>query len=257
MTCTVICPVYREILPLPEVIAIKNNATKLAQYNFVLLVPANFDLAFYEQFDEQHNLNLIKISPHHFRSIKSYNNYLMSSEFWHLFESDYVLICQDDAWIFSDELEYWMSLNLDYIGAPWFKGFLHATADSKIIKVGNGGLSLRSTQGTLKALENFSWLNCLFYAFLRLDHLKIFYILKYLLSPKGLNEDKFFSYLLEYLPDYKIASIEQALKFSFEINAPQLFKANNNQLPFGCHGWNKYSISFWKEHIPELRDIQK
>ena len=50
--------------------------------------------------------------------------------------------------------------------------------------------------------------------------------------------------------DFKVAPVEDAAKFSFEVNPSLLYKMNNNQLPFGCHGWEKYEPEFWKQYIP-------
>ena len=41
-------------------------------------------------------------------------------------------------------------------------------------------------------------------------------------------------------PWFKVASFDEARKFSFECNPRKLFELNQNQLPFGCHAWQKH-----------------
>ncbi|MGC8804066.1 MAG: DUF5672 family protein, partial [Bacteroidales bacterium] len=49
---------------------------------------------------------------------------------------------------------------------------------------------------------------------------------------------------------FKVASFDQAFKFSMEYNCEKLFELNNHQLPFGCHQWYKGEfLKFWKRYI--------
>ena len=64
------------------------------------------------------------------------------------------------------------------------------------------------------------------------------------------NEDYFWSYLIaNTFTDYTVAPNEESLKFSFEVKPSFLFEKNNNNLPFGCHAWEKYEPEFWKKFI--------
>jgi hypothetical protein len=70
-----------------------------------------------------------------------------------------------------------------------------------------------------------------------------------LLAPY-LNEDFYLTQTLgNIFYDYKVATTEQAIKFSFEVNPSLLYEINNNQLPFGCHAWEKNDPDFWKQFI--------
>ncbi|MDY4733016.1 MAG: DUF5672 family protein, partial [Sodaliphilus sp.] len=54
--------------------------------------------------------------------------------------------------------------------------------------------------------------------------------------------------------DFKYPDYLEAMKFSFDKHPAYCYKKNGNQLPFGCHGWNKKRmIKFWKKIIPEIR----
>jgi hypothetical protein len=64
------------------------------------------------------------------------------------------------------------------------------------------------------------------------------------------NEDYFWSFAAtKYDTGFRIASVEEALRFSFEVVPRQCFEMNNRQLPFGCHGWAKYDLEFWKPYL--------
>jgi len=41
----------------------------------------------------------------------------------------------------------------------------------------------------------------------------------------------------------------EALGFAFENVPEELYKLNNDQLPFGCHAYEKYSPEFWAKFI--------
>lgn len=78
-----------------------------------------------------------------------YNNLLLSTEFWALFaKKEKVLIMQEDTYIFKNNLEDFLSY--DYIGAPWNNSVL----TKYDLRVGNGGLSLRSISLIKEALDN-------------------------------------------------------------------------------------------------------
>ncbi len=79
-------------------------------------------------------------------SIDEYNKLLLSSDFWNMFHGEKLLIYQEDAFIFKNNISEF--LHWDYIGAP----FLHEIAPG--LKVGNGGLSLRTKSKMLECLQN-------------------------------------------------------------------------------------------------------
>lgn len=62
-------------------------------------------------------------------------------------ETDYCITIQDDGFIVNPESWNPMWLNYDYIGAPWpmpQDEFSYRTPDGKVMRVGNGAVSLRS-----------------------------------------------------------------------------------------------------------------
>lgn len=69
------------------------------------------------------------------------------------------------------------------------------------------------------------------------------------------NEDYYWTQILgKFFNNYKVAPIEKAIKFSFDVNPSLLFDMNNNELPFGCHAWGRYEPEFWSKYI-KLTDV--
>ena len=52
-----------------------------------------------------------------------------------------------------------------------------------------------------------------------------------------------------FYPEFKIATIDLALKFSFERFPRYCFERNHYHLPFGCHAWHKWDRSFWEPYL--------
>lgn len=251
--CTVVCPIYKNQLNHFEEIAVRNNISKLEKHKFIFIYPKGLNIEYYKKI-AFNNASFISLDRSHFHSIRSYNKLILSDLFWNLFKTEYLLICQTDCWVFRDELHQWITLSLDYIGAPWHEGFNHPIKGAKIIGVGNGGFSLRHIERTKTALKKFSWLIFLKSSILNFRFKNIYYFFKANFSPKGLNEDKFFGFCLPDHTDFRVANIPLAIQFCFETNPENLFLKNHKKLPFACHGWNKYSPQFWKLHIPELKE---
>jgi hypothetical protein len=64
------------------------------------------------------------------------------------------------------------------------------------------------------------------------------------------NEDQFFANrAIHYYPEFKISSVETALRFAFECVPRYCFALNNYTLPFGCHAWHKYDREFWEPYL--------
>ncbi len=104
-------------------------------------------------------------------------------------------------------------------------------------RVGNGGFSLRRVSRFIEILDRY----------------KDRKVLKsYFNGIKGF-EDLFYSYEINrYSKKMRVPSKETALKFSFETEPIICYNLNNNQLPFGCHGWykNDYFLNhFWNSFI--------
>lgn len=239
--CCVVVPVYKKEMNHTEYLSLKQCVQILGNHPIVLVSPQSLNTEPYTRISEK--ILVRKFENIYFQNIEGYNKLMLSQHFYKNFtEYKYILIYQLDSWIFRDELEYWCHKDYDYIGAPWInhrwaeftaghltfmRTVFYKLGYRKFNLVGNGGFSLRKVKSTISNLN-----------FYRNAARKF----------RG-NEDYFFSfYINSYNPFFKIPSLKEALQFSFDINPTDSFKLNGNQLPMGCHGWNKHK-EFWGQFI--------
>ena len=100
-------------------------------------------------------------------------------------------------------------------------------------KVGNGGFSLRKTNTFYKMAK-------------RIKRIKG--LIKF-------GEDIFWcNFGRVLIINFKVLDYKNAIRFAFESNPEELYAINHNQLPFGCHAFEKNNLQFWKEVLPALKD---
>lgn len=249
----VVVPIYKESLSERESLSFKHNAEVLARYPHVIVAPEGLNIEAVESIAPQ--CEVVRVSKEWLgeRGIAGYNNMMLSKEFYELFaDCEYILICQTDAWIFSDQLEAWCDAGYDYIGAPWpqrkryrmpiISHYLWLRRKvfrrkGKIIrqdyfnKVGNGGLSLRRIDAFLAGCDRYA------------EKIEVFK------SHSGTryNEDWFWALIPK---EFNYPDFKTALSFSFDVHPELCYALNKQQLPFGCHGWfKKRNINFWGTKI--------
>ncbi len=267
MTAVVIIPVYREVLNESELISINQTLKILGSHPIVFVVPYSLNISVFSKLSNNHNVNykLERFEDGFFKGIESYNKLLLSVEFYNRFINyDYMLICQSDAYVFKDELNYWCMFDYDYIGAPLI-GRCDDINFNTNMRVGNGGLSLRKIStfinafnfsGNLLSVKEIVNRNAVFkkiWTRVPLLFLMIFgYKNKFQYFAKSwkYNEDDFWSGFLDntYYPLNKPEPLT-ALEFAFE-RFPSSCFAITNKIPFGCHAWERYEYDeFWREYI--------
>lgn len=204
-----------------------------------------------------------KVNDNFFGTLRRANEMYLNKEFYEIFKDyDYMLIYQLDALVFSNQLERWLKSGYDFIAAPWFRPVIGFFSHKKRLPYsgGNGGFCLRNIQKFIKVLDivNKSAIRTSNNSYIR----KLWFLLA-LISGKShkiwlnapatnypFNEDGFWSYEApKYLSDFKVAPFSQSLKFSFERSPKKCFKLNQDDLPFGCHAWEKYDKSFWEPYL--------
>jgi len=271
-----------------EVLSLRQCISILGAYDIVVVCPHDINVAEYKELSTAINFCRINpwwlSSSRHFNRLK-----ISPLLYWKFRRYDYILFYELDAYVFKDELDRWCRAGYDYIGAPWFCGFGECSNDSAFLGVGNGGFSLRRTSAALRVLRSFSyirrppqspWLDELYpyeaAAFQGIDHIdrtlgrhplvqkrllgnlmpaairntvlgnNTFYLLNDYIGHEdifwGLIAPRNFSW-------FKVAPVDAARKFSFEYNPRRLFELNQNQLPFGCHAWNRIDPDFWEIYI--------
>ena len=168
---------------------------------------------------EDDKVEIIKIN--HLDYI-GYNRFVVY-DLWKYIDTDYALLIQDDGFVINPSSWRIEFLEYDYIGAPWSlpsDNFSFRDPFGNIIRVGNGGFSLRSKK-ILKAPSdlNLDWKS--YYGYY--------------------NEDGFITchnrhLLVKHGCSY--APIEVAKYFSHEAEIEETI----NIEPFGFHGkWSKYN----------------
>lgn len=246
MVCVAI-PIYKEVLSKYEKISLMQCLNILHKYSIIFFHPKSLDLSSYHNLIQESNsqIRFYSFDDDYFESIAGYNRLLLSKDFYKTFkEFKYMLIYQLDAFVFKDELEYWCNQGYDYIGSPWiYEDFIHsyrgihvpiwtkAHWSKKINYGGNGGFSLRKISSFIFLLNFFG------------KEAK----------NSNLNEDGFWSFCsIRYNPFFKVAPCEFALKFAFERFPEKSYETIKNNLPFGCHAWEKYNIEFWQPYIKDF-----
>ncbi len=265
LKCAVVIPIYKENPVKFELISFVQCLKILHEYTVFLVAPDGFSLNTYQSYCNN-KTQVIYFKKNFFKNIKGYNKLLTSKIFYKSFEMfEYILIYQLDAYVFKNELDTWCKKGYDYIGAPWFKG-LHKNLSTNLEAVGNGGFSLRKINSFQNLLNNWE-------AYFNVRHIiksnyikkktkiillsyklfSLFTFRKVKLNLNNLfleNEDYIFSLIFsKELNLLSIPSPSIALTFAFEMNPSFLYEVNNKKLPFGCHGWYKHDIDFWKKFI--------
>lgn len=244
----------------------------LKNYDICIVTHECLNISFYEKIFDSHNLfcKYVFFDKKFFLDISTYSSLLLSPIFYKSFKKyEYILIYQLDAYVFSNQLQYWCNKKYDYIGAPWFGRDTDNLG--KMTNVGNGGFSLRRTCKAIKILKRVLFLKRMYYLYLsiKINKLISFYrlilpflflfklkknkdcLMKLMNNELDYNEDMFWCLdVVELFEDFRLPDVNEALKFSFEVNPSVLFKLNGNKLPFGCHAWDKYDYKdFWLKYI--------
>ena len=267
----IVVPVHKPDLSTDDIISLNACYNKLKDYKCFLVYPDGMDISKYLAIHQ--GLIPKPVKPVWLSSIKHYNQMKLDLKFYELFnEFKYMLTYELDAYIFGSDLVIEEFTKYDFIGAPYFEGYLDALPEAPFITGENSGFSIRNIQSCIHVLQSMSkyFYNWLAYKYIfskskilraivnRLTLRKydaiIYGRFSFYFKDEYVHEDMIWSRVIpEFFPDFKIAATETAIKFSFEVNPDKLYKLNNNQLPLGCHAWPKFKY-FWKDHIPGLSE---
>jgi hypothetical protein len=251
----VIIPVYKNAITTLEKVAFTQIQNVLAKYPRIIVKPQSLTLS--GEITNFGSSGVQSFDDRYFKGIEGYNALMLADEFYERFlDYEFILIHQLDAFVFTDELNYWCDQLYDYIGAPWIPAgdypdvikavkskiqfYYHARYNvqknglpSRMqyeYKVGNGGLSLRR----VKKFHELS---------ISMRHKMDIYLTRH---EHQFNEDIFWSIELNRKQKLvKVPSWKAALRFSIEQPPAKCIELNNNQLPFGCHAWDLH-LDFWR-----------
>lgn len=258
MDTATLVPIYKPEFTADEQVSLRHLKCHLGGFPKIAIQPVGLGVRL-------PGFDLREFSAHHFASVGAYSKLLLTPAFYQTFSAyDYILIYQLDCLVFSGNLQTWCDMGYDYIGAPLFE---KNHQPPRLSRVGNGGLSLRRVQAFLDVLNSPripSWAATLS---TRLPDLNQFPLparwlkkmrvirdawrgVKWYTQNYSLNEDLFWSDRARlFHPGFKIAPLEDALRFAFDAHPRACFEQNGRQLPFGCHAWGKWDRAFWEPHL--------
>ena len=264
----VVISVYSATPSYYELISFQQCFKILKKHSIYIIAPPGLDLeAYYKVVPD---FKVKHVDPRWLSSKLDYNKFKLSQYFYKLFDKyTYLLTYELDAFIFQDDLDHWCSEDYDYIGAPWFDKYDEVKGN--ILRVGNSGFSLRKIAAIQNGIKNIYYIDPTRYATIRsykkylkkskhfiYNNLNRIASIKSLLYKENasiqnasfLYEDRVISeFMSRGIKNFKIAPVEEAYKFSFEMNPRILYEMNNDTLPMGCHAWWLYDLSFWKPFI--------
>lgn len=218
----VVIPIYKAKLSKTEEISLSQALKMLDKYDFYYICPESL-----RPDDLNGKINIVPFQDEWFGSVRRYSALMLQKELYRKFsEYEYILVYQLDSFLFSGQLSEFCDLGYDYIGAPWIHGILHYVSNDNLLqKTGNGGLSLRKVSSFIYWLEKVDLSE-----YVDKENEDV------LIAAYGKGWMKF--------PDLKTA-----LQFSFDLDPKGSYQANQFQLPFACHAWQRYDLEFWRPFI--------
>ncbi|HEX9782939.1 MAG TPA: DUF5672 family protein [Opitutaceae bacterium] len=247
-----------------EEISLRHLRHFLGAYDKVLVVPKSLDLPYFPDFQVK------QFGDQYFGSVSAYNSLMLSREFYRAFgDYEFMLHYHLDALVFSDQLLQWCDAGWDYIAPPW----VHCKEAEWVREpfVGNGGFSLRRIDAFLRVLKSRrlavdpdkDWEH---YILPRSKVRRLLgrprRILRHYWPFNGVhteirsyleqnqNEDLFWAHnAVKYYPNFKMAPVEEGMRFAFELVPGRLFEMNSRKLPFGCHAFGRYDRAFWEPYL--------
>ena len=250
----IVSPVYRPLSD-DEACSVRQTARILHRYPICFVVPQGVDAAPFKALVP--NAETVTVGEEWLgrkHGIAGYNRMMLSAAFYdHFADTDYILICHTDAWVFRDELQQWCDAGYDCVAAPWIRrriyncpfvrlytgiarlaAHLRHKPDRRLLygRVGNGGFSLRRVSAFREACTRYE---------ATIDEY---------LGKRGplYNEDVFWATVPQ---EFRYPSQDEALRFAYDTHPGYCYKLAGKTLPFGCHGWTKPRYNkFWKKFIP-------
>lgn len=254
-------------LSVEEQISMRHLRYYLGDYDKYLIAPEGLPVT-------HQGFRVKRFNKKFFGSAAAHCRLLNHPSFYRNFtDYEFVFFYHLDSLAFSDQLHEWCKAGLDYVGPPWMK-----CADSPWVdrpRVGNGGFTLLKVESALKVFDrryrmepSTYWLDLFtrhspgwFVKFLEKCQRGFpnFKVINLLLrewveindpATYNRNNDIFWSdFATYYLPEFRVASFSEGLRFAFEVSPTTCLKMNDGKMPFGCHAWPRYDRNFWEQFL--------
>lgn len=244
-----------------EEISLKHLRHYLGDYDRYVIAPESMDVP-HDDFE------IIRFPDKYFGSADAQTRLMMRPEYYEAFSDyEFILTYQLDALALSDRLLEWCSAGLDFIGPP-----NHGLAD-RLSTVCSGGFALRKVSSFLAVLnsdryavdpdEYWHQLTDGKLVLTKIRNLPRKYLKRlhrfngidreiewFLRGPGPLLEDEFFVHnAARFYPDFRIPSLDVALRFAFDETPRVAFEMNQRRLPFGAHAWSKQDRQFYEPYL--------
>jgi hypothetical protein len=257
----------RSELTSDEQISMRHLLHFLGDYDKYLIAPRGLRV-------QSDGFRVKRFSRKFFGSSVAHNRLTYARSFYQAFaDYKFIFFYHLDSLVFSNQLLQWCASDLDYIGAPWLQ-----CADTPWVqqpRVGNGGFTLIRVEAALKVLHNRFrqeparyWFELVernarllepIVATLRrrrikhriprsktVDRLQN----EWSRIERPTNNDLFWAdEASRYLPEFKVASVEEGLRFAFEAAPRSCFELTRGRMPFGCHAWTRFDRKFWEPYL--------
>jgi hypothetical protein len=252
----IVIPTHKSRLEKFEKISFRQCMKILGAYPIRIVCPPGTDVSYFKGIAPQ--IEIDRVPRSWMASERAYASMMVKPHFYNMYSGfKYILTYQLDAFVFSDRLREWCERDMDFIGAPWFEGFDKALS-FHLMGVGNSGFCLRKTQSFLEVSKKWTFLDKVLSSItfqrnnVRQNRLLFaLWELQIMMTPGYCGpEDIFWGFKVpSRYKKFKVANVDDAMRFSFEYNPRYLYKLLGEQLPFGCHAWQKTDIDFWKPFI--------
>lgn len=226
----IVVPAYKTKLNSFEKISLKQMKRVLGKYPIVMVIPESLVLI-----DDLENtgFGIERFPDEFFSGIESYSRLCLSDVFYNRFSDyEYILIYQLDAFVFEDKLDEFCNMAYDYLGAPEPVRLWPYLKN----RVGCGGFSLRRVSACRRILESKDDI------FLRMRN-------EYpqeIVSKALYLEDCFWAYCGQQEDlNFRVPDLDEALRFSVEMNVNNVFEKMEKHLPFGVHKWYAENFDVW------------
>jgi len=250
-TVAVVITVHKPQIDELEALSLSRCVAVLGRYPLVFVGPRSLDFSVYRQAAPSAEITVF--DDRWFQSDDRYNEFLVRPLFYEAFaDCQFILKYELDAFVFEDQLLEWCDRDWGYVGAPW-----QHDGSGQWTGVGNGGFSLRKVSACLDVLHSKHKLDPKVY-WEQVRHTTpnpLVRALKYCRKVKfhlGISsnvsvflekfitahefEDWFWGYhAARYYPSWRLAPVEEAMRFSVEAGLEQTASLFRERPPFGCH----------------------
>ncbi len=244
-----------------EEISLRHLRHYLGHYDRFVIAPQSMDVP-------HDDFQIVRFPDRYFGSANAATRLMMTPGYYETFSDyEFILTYQLDALVLSDQLLDWCAAGLDFVSAPNYG------LSERYSLPCSGGFALRRVESFLRVFysdryavdpdEYWRRLTAGKSLPARLANLPRKYLkrlrrfnnvqrdIDLLLRARGpILEDEFF--VLKgptYNPDFKVPTIETALRFAFDETPRVAFELAGHQMPFGAHAWAKQDRQFWEPYL--------